>query len=125
MFKHDYLEEQIEILCKTIAAVLFGPSAVEKIFKKSDEENEATDPVGDRLLELTLEKLLMRDAVKARGLLIDAVKASPCAGHLKIALEFYNKALAQEKLSKEEAEEDLAGIRKFFLTDGASLSDEN
>jgi hypothetical protein len=121
MFKHDYVEEQIEILCKTIAAILFGASAVEKIFKKSDKEGEVTDPVGDRLLELTLDKFLVDDVVKARGMLLGAVKANSSTGRLKIALEFYNKALVQGKLSEKEAEEDLAEIRKGYLTDeGAS-----
>ncbi|GHU84600.1 hypothetical protein FACS1894198_0560 [Clostridia bacterium] len=118
MFKHDYLEEQIEVMAKTLAAVLFGSSALKKIFKKSDEENEATDPINDRLLELTLDKFLANDAVdKARELLISTVKVSRSAGHLKIALEFYNKALEQGKLSKQEVEADLAEIRKHYPAD--------
>ncbi|GHV29780.1 hypothetical protein FACS189481_3090 [Clostridia bacterium] len=118
MFKHDYLEEQIEVMAKTLAAVLFGSSALKKIFKKRDEENEATDPVNDRLLELTLDKFLANGEVdKARELLIRTVKASRSAGHLKIALEFYNKALEQGKLSEQEAEVDLAEIRKLYPAD--------
>ncbi|MDR2817295.1 MAG: DUF6483 family protein [Oscillospiraceae bacterium] len=125
MFKHDYVEEQIEILCKTIAAILFGSSAVKKVFKKSDEEDEVADPVGDRLLELTLDKFLADDVAKARRMLLSAVKASSSAGRLKIALEFYNKALEQGKLSKREAEEDLAELRKVYPIDEEAFPNED
>ncbi|MDR1260207.1 MAG: DUF6483 family protein [Oscillospiraceae bacterium] len=115
MLKHDYLEAQIEALCKTIAAVIFGSEAIKKIFKKYEDEKEASDPMHEKFLELKLLDLLKQNQTEeARAWIFSAVSKAPNIRRLIFALDGYNKLREAKCLSESEIERDLSQIRSLY-----------
>jgi hypothetical protein len=116
MFKHDYLEEQIETLSKTIAAMLFGPAILKNTAEKHKEKTtKQTNYIAGRVFELALEKLLESDEIeKLRKMLLQASKEKPSLDLLVQTLNFYNEILERNKMSKHEVEDDLSQIRTLY-----------
>ena len=121
MFKNDFIEQQIEILCKTFAALIFGKKRAKDIIIE-DVENGFNLSTDDKLAQLMIDKLVAQGNFnEAEDMVFKLVESKPSAAHLRLALEFYNKLneIDEKKLQdngflKEEIKEGIEQLKKMY-----------
>ena len=117
MFTDDYIMRQIEMLSRSLAKVFFN------------KDTETLEILGDdaQIDELALAERIVREKTDSRNIneaenyLYELIEEGPTPGKLKLALWFYHelRKMTDEELeaadfSREEIEEGLEGVLKFY-----------
>ena len=111
MFKNDYLEQQIEALCQTLAALIFGQELTKEVLTE-EEERGLEISVDGKLTELLIDKQIKNGA--AQSMITELVRSQPSAENLIIALGAYNKMLENNK-EDENLKNEIIKIRGLYL----------
>ena len=114
MFKNDYLEQQIEALCQTLAALIFGQELTKEVLTE-EEERGLEISVDGKLTELLIDKQIKNgEAAAVQSMIAELVKLQPSAENLKIALNAYNKMLENNE-KDENLKNEIVKIRDLYL----------
>lgn len=114
MFKNDYLEQQIEALCQTLAALIFGQELTKEVLTE-EEERGLEISVDGKLTELLIDKQIKNgDITAAQNMITELVKSQPSAENLIIALSAYNKMLENNE-EDENLKNAIIKIRDLYL----------
>lgn len=114
MFKNDYLEQQIEALCQTLAALIFGQELTKEILTE-EEERGLEISVDGKLTELLIDKQIKNGKMAAaQSMIAELIKSQPSAENLVIALGAYNKMLENNE-EDENLKNEIIKIRDLYL----------
>ncbi|MGN1034532.1 MAG: DUF6483 family protein [Oscillospiraceae bacterium] len=113
MFKNDYLEQQIEALCQTLAALIFGQELTKEVL--TEEERGLEVSVDGKLTELLIDKQIKNGEVAvAQSMITELVKLQPSAENLIITLNAYNKILENNE-KDENLKNEIIKVRDLYL----------
>ncbi len=118
--KRDWIEDQIEIISKTLVGIIFGKEKLKKLTDKY-EENFSENTVYDDILKARLKKLIEKgNILEAEKLLFDSIDENSRVNEIIIALDFYNdlsnldeKFLHEHDFSKEKITAGIENIKKL------------
>ncbi len=114
MFKNDYLEQQIEALCQTLAALIFGQELTKEVLTE-EEERGLEISVDGKLTELLIDKQIKNgEMAAAQSMITELVKSQPSAENLIIAMGAYNKMLENNE-EDESLKDEIIKIRDLYL----------
>lgn len=123
MFKNDYLEQQIENLCQTFAALALGKELTREMLTEEMESKRSLTP-SKKLTELLISKQIKEGNVNAaRNAILSLVNSDASAENFRLVLKFYNelneleeKVLNNAGVSKQDLKDDILKIRESYIT---------